>query len=89
VIVARGFGRFAEPARLVLAVLRDGPRTAVHLFDAVRALDGPVGPGTLYAAIARLERRGLIEGRAGSDGRRSYRLTDLAIRIGAVPGGAG
>ena len=74
-----GFGRFAETARLVLVALRDGPRQHVRLFDAVRALDGPVGPGTLYAAIARLERGGLIEGRVGSDGRRSYRLTEWAV----------
>ena len=84
-----GFGRFAEPARLVLAALRDEPRHAIRLFDEVRALDGPVGPGTLYAAIARLERLGLIEGRAGPDGRTSYRLTSLAVRATAVPGGAG
>jgi DNA-binding PadR family transcriptional regulator len=75
----RGFGRFAETARLVLVALRDGPRQHVRLFDAVRALDGPVGPGTLYAAIARLERGGLIEGRVGPDGRRSYRLTEWAV----------
>ena len=70
----RGLGRFAEPARLVLAALRDGPRQHVRLFDDVRALDGPVGPGTLYAAVARLERLGLIEPII-SDGRRAYRLT--------------
>jgi DNA-binding PadR family transcriptional regulator len=70
----RGFGRFAEPARLVLAALRDGPRKHVRLFDDVRALDGPVGPGTLYAAVARLERLGLIEPII-SDGGRAYRLT--------------
>jgi DNA-binding PadR family transcriptional regulator len=73
-----GFGRFAETARLVLVALRDGPRQHVRLFDAVRALDGPVGPGSLYAAVARLERRGLIEGQVGADGRRLYRLTDRA-----------
>ena len=71
----RGFGRFAEPARLVLAVLRDGPHGVVRLFDDVRALDGPIGPGTLYAAIARLEGLGLIEPALGDDGRRAYRLT--------------
>ena len=71
----RRFGRFAEPARLVLAVLRDGPRGVVRLFDDVRSLDGPIGPGTLYAAIARLEGLGLIEPALGDDGRRAYRLT--------------
>jgi len=85
----RGFGRFAETARLVLLALRDGPRQHVRLFDAVRALNGPVGPGSLYAAVARLERRGLIEGRIGADGRRFYRLTDIAVPTSLAPGGAG
>jgi DNA-binding PadR family transcriptional regulator len=74
VFEGRGFGRFAEPARLVLDALRDGPRQHVRLFDEVRVLDGPVGPGTLYAAVARLERLGLIEP-ITSGGRRAYRLT--------------
>ena len=69
-----GLGRFAETARLVLVALRDGPRQHVRLFDEVRALDGPVGPGTLYAAVARLERLGLIEPTTNGGGRRAYRL---------------
>ena len=78
------FGRFAEPARLVLVALRDGPRSVATLFDQVRSLDGPIGPGTLYAAIARLERRGMIEPALNGDGRPAYRLGG----IGTVPGGA-
>lgn len=83
----RGFGRFAEPARLVLVALRDGPRNVAHLFDEVRSLDGPIGPGTLYAAIARLERRGLIAPLTNGDGRRAYRLTDQDLTSG-ICGGA-
>ncbi len=60
-----GFGRFAEAARLVLVALRDGPRPHVRLFDDVRAMNGPIGPGTLYGAIARLERLGLARTRDG------------------------
>jgi DNA-binding PadR family transcriptional regulator len=76
VLDRRGFGRFAETARLVLVALRDGPRQHVRLFDEVRALDGPIGPGTLYAAVARLERLGLIEPAAnGNGGAPAYRLT--------------
>ena len=88
-IASRGFGRFAEPARLVLAALRDEPRNAVPLFDAVRALDGPIGPGTLYAAIARLERRGIIERASGADGRTAYRLGEGVERLGENVGGVG
>jgi DNA-binding PadR family transcriptional regulator len=75
VLDRRGFGRFAETARLVLVALRDGPRQHVRLFDEVRALAGPIGPGTLYAAVARLERLGLIEPANGNGGARAYRLT--------------
>ena len=87
-VEGRGFGRFSEPARLVLAALRDGPRQHVRLFDAVRELDGPVGPGTLYAAVARLERLGLIEPFI-TGGRRAYRLTgsrSTADRVPAIEG---
>ena len=83
----RGFGRFAEPARLVLVALRGGPRGVAPLFDEVRALDGPVGPGTLYAAIARLERSGLITPLTSGDGRRAYRLTERSMAAGAASGG--
>jgi DNA-binding PadR family transcriptional regulator len=83
-----GFGRFAEPARLVLVVLREGPHSVAILFDEVRSLDGPVGPGTLYAAIARLERRGLIAPLTNGDGRRAYRLTESQLGAGTAPGGA-
>jgi DNA-binding PadR family transcriptional regulator len=81
------FGRFAEAARLVLVVLGIGPRAVTVLFDELRTLDGPIGPGTLYAAIARLERRGLIAPETSSDGRRAYRLTDRSPTT-AQPGGA-
>lgn len=84
-----GLGRFAETARLVLVALRDGPRQHVRLFDEVRALDGPVGPGTLYATVARLERLGLIEPTTNGGGRRAYRLTNIdgiAVPPAAVQG---
>jgi DNA-binding PadR family transcriptional regulator len=44
----------------------------------VEAVTGrPLGPGTLYGALARLERRGLIEALEPEDRRRPYRLTGL------------
>jgi DNA-binding PadR family transcriptional regulator len=81
------FGRFAEAARLVLVALGTGPRAVTALFDELRTLDGPIGPGTFYAAIARLEQRGLIAPETASDGRRAYRLTDPHATAGQ-PGGA-
>ena len=46
----------------------------------------PLGPGTLYGALARLERRGLIEALGPEDRRRPYRLTGL--RRGDASGAA-
>jgi DNA-binding PadR family transcriptional regulator len=78
-------GRFGETAMWILVALRAGPRNAVRLLDDVRALDGRVGPGTLFGAVARLERLALIESTTNNDGRRAYRLTDYGA---AGPGSA-
>jgi DNA-binding PadR family transcriptional regulator len=60
----------------ILVALRDGPRSVVRLLDDIRALDGRVGPGTLFGAIARLERLALIEPTTDEGSRRAYRLTE-------------
>jgi DNA-binding PadR family transcriptional regulator len=70
-----GFGRFGETAMWILVVLTSGPLGATRLIDQVRRLDGPIGPGALFGAVARLERRGLIEPIVIDDGRRAYRLS--------------
>ncbi len=64
-------GRFAEPALLILVSLSDGPKHGYAIMADVEAGTGrPLGPGTLYAALARLEERGLIEALAPIDRRR-------------------
>ncbi len=69
-------GRFAEPALLILVSLSDGPKHGYAIMTDVEAGTGrPLGPGTLYAALARLEERGLIEALPAEDRRRPYRLT--------------
>ena len=68
------FGRFGETAMWILVALASGPLRAVRLLDVVRRLDGHVGPGALFGAVARLERRGLIEPIVTGDGGRAYRL---------------
>ncbi len=69
---------FAAPALLVLATLADGPKHGYAIMQDAEQLTGQaLGPGTLYAALARLERRGLIEPVASDDRRRPYRLTGL------------
>ena len=73
-----GFGRFAEPSLYILVSLSDGPKHGYAIMTDVEAISGlPLGPGTLYAALARLEQRGLIEALEPVDRRRPHRLTAL------------
>lgn len=75
-------GRFAEPALLILVSLSDGPKHGYAIMTDVEAGTGrPMGPGTLYAALARLEERGLIEALAPVDRRRPYRLSALGASV--------
>ena len=69
-------GRFAEPALLVLVSLASGAKHGYAIMSDVRSFSGtPIGPGTLYAVLARLEARGMIEPLEEADRRRPYRLT--------------
>ena len=69
-------GRFAEPSLYILLSLSGGPRHGYAIMTDVEEISGsPLGPGTLYAALARLEARGLIEALEPVDRRRPYRLT--------------
>jgi DNA-binding PadR family transcriptional regulator len=75
-------GRFAEPALVILVSLSDGPKHGYAIMADVEAGTGrPLGPGTLYAALARLEERGLIEGLPPVDRRRPYRLTAIGATV--------
>jgi DNA-binding PadR family transcriptional regulator len=72
------FGRFAEPSLYILLSLSDGPKHGYAIMTDVEQISGvPLGPGTLYGALARLEQRGLIEALEPEDRRRPYRLTGL------------
>lgn len=76
------FGRFAEPALLILVSLGEGPKHGYALMTDIEAETGrPMGPGTLYAALARLEQRGLVEPLAPVDRRRPYRLTGVGATV--------
>jgi DNA-binding PadR family transcriptional regulator len=69
-------GRFAEPSLYILVSLSDGPKHGYAIMTDVEEITGtPMGPGTLYGALARLERRGLIEALEPVERRRPYRLT--------------
>ena len=69
-------GRWAEPGLLVLASLAGGDKHGYAITaDITDQVGVALGPGTLYAALARLEERGLIEGLPAEGRRRPYRLT--------------
>ena len=72
-----GFGRFSEPALLILISLADGPKHGYAVMEDVGRTTGvQLGAGTLYGALARLERHGLIVPAGDDEYRRPYRLTD-------------
>ena len=72
------FGRFTEPSLLILASLSDGPKHGYAIMGDIEAGTGrPMGAGTLYAALVRLEEAGLVEALEPVDRRRPYRLTAI------------
>src|SRR3954463_1576366 len=65
------FGRFAEPALMILISLAEGPKHGYAMTDDIEQVAGVrFGPGTLYGAITRLEGRGWLP-RSESDPRRN------------------
>jgi DNA-binding PadR family transcriptional regulator len=84
------FGRFSEPAMLILISLADGDKHGYAMTEDIAAVAGVrLGPGTLYGAIARLESRGMIEPLKSEDRRNPYRLTALGekalkVRLAAL-----
>ena len=76
------FGGFTEPAILILTSLARGPAHGYAIVKDVEELAGVhLGPGTLYAAISRLEARGLIEALEPRDRRRPYRITGAGAQF--------
>jgi len=52
------------------------------MIEDIRRMSGTkLGPGTLYGAIARLEREGLIEALPPDERRYPYRLTPKGLRV--------
>ena len=76
------FGRFTEPSLLILVSLSDGPKHGYAIMQDVESGTGrPMGAGTLYAALARLEEAGFVEPLAPVDRRRPYRLTAVGAAM--------
>jgi DNA-binding PadR family transcriptional regulator len=70
------FGRFSDPAVLILSSLAGGEKHGYTMMEDIQQTAGVhLGPGTLYGALSRLERAGLIEALPHEQRRRPYRLT--------------
>jgi DNA-binding PadR family transcriptional regulator len=70
------FGRFSDPALLILSSLADRPKHGYGMMTDIKAMTGVcLGPGTLYGALARLEKSGLIKALPAQERRRPYQLT--------------
>jgi len=70
------WGRFSEPALLILVSLAPGAKHGYTIMEDIKAMTGTaMRAGTLYAALNRLEHHGLIEPVPSEDRRKPYRLT--------------
>ena len=69
-------GHFSDAQFLVLTSLAGGAKHGHAMLEDINQMSGVrMGPGTLYGAIARLERDGLIEPLPADDRRQPYHLT--------------
>ncbi|HEX3965236.1 MAG TPA: PadR family transcriptional regulator [Trebonia sp.] len=68
--------RVGETSVLILISLADGPKHGYALIQDVKQFASvELGPGTLYGALDRLERLGLIESLPADERRHPYRIT--------------
>jgi DNA-binding PadR family transcriptional regulator len=75
-------GRYSEPALFILVSLSSGPKHGYAITQDVEAIAGvKLGPGTLYGALARLERLGLIEALPAEERRRPYKLANAGMAV--------
>jgi DNA-binding PadR family transcriptional regulator len=73
-------GRFSDASYLILSSLANGTKHGYAMTQDIKEFSGTqLEPGTLYGAIARLEKQGWIEALATEERRRPYRITSEGI----------
>jgi DNA-binding PadR family transcriptional regulator len=69
------FGRFSDPALLILASLAGGEKHGYAMMEDIEKMAGVrLGAGTLYGALSRLEQAGLIEALPADERNRENRV---------------
>ncbi len=77
-----GLGRFAGSATLILSSLAEGPKHGYALTKDIEDFaEVRIAPGTLYEALGRLERMGLIEALESEERRKPYRMTPAGAEM--------
>jgi DNA-binding PadR family transcriptional regulator len=75
-------GRFSDPSLLILSSLASGAKHGYAMMEDIRDFSGTqLEPGTLYGALARLERRGWVEPLPAQERRHPYRLTAAGVAV--------
>ena len=87
-----GSNRFTDAGLLILISLADGSKHGYAMISDIQEIANvKMGPGTLYAALTRLEQEGLIEAVPSDDRRRPYQLSpngraQLRVQLAAMEG---
>ncbi len=72
--------RAGDASVLILTSLADGSKHGYALIQDIKGFAGlQLGPGTLYGALDRLERMGLIHALPAKDRRQPYRITAAGV----------
>ena len=75
-------GRFSDPSLLILSSLASGPKHGYVMLQDIEQFCGThLEVGTLYGALARLEKHGWVEALEPVERRRPYKLTQLGITV--------
>lgn len=78
----KGEAAWADPSLLILGSLVSGPMHGYAMVADIEDSAGvSLGPGTLYAALARLEERGQIRALGAEDRRRPYEITEAGREL--------
>ncbi|MGW6150893.1 PadR family transcriptional regulator [Bacillus mycoides] len=68
--------RFSEPTLFILISLAEGNKHGYAIMEDIEnSYDIKIGPGTLYGAISRMEKKKLIESISTKDRRKPYQIT--------------